>query len=138
MKVELNWTLLDDLHHLWDEQLCLYAYCHPETGQPLYIGKADYTTVKERLYGKHKNEIVEWIADTFDIEEFDVLHGEFVLNPGQRRSSEFLTDIESLLIFRLQPPANIQSRSTHWVARRGMVVGCLGDWPMTRDRFRDI
>jgi len=66
-----------------------------------------------------------------------VLHGEPVLKEDRRRSSELLGDVESLLITRLRPFGNIQSRGSR-VMRPGLRVQCTGDWPFRRFRFYDV
>jgi hypothetical protein len=41
---------------------------------------------------------------------------------------QLLADIESLLIFHLQPLWNSQNTRTRGISRPGMVVTCTGDW----------
>ena len=137
MIVEIEWTCLDhDEDERWDSDLCLYAYLHPERDKLLYVGKADYATVRERLRGADKERLFADIQDEYDVDEVRVLRGEIRLDECRRRSSELLADIESLLIIRLQPFGNIQSTQTR-IQRPGLRVTCTGDWPLARSRFRD-
>jgi hypothetical protein len=139
MDVWIHWTLLDsDDDPRWDEQYCLYAYLLPRQVRLLYIGKADYSTIRSRWYGEHKDELFEDIWDAYGIgdDEVRVLHGEFELEEGYRRSSELLADVESLLIKRLQPFGNISATRSR-IARPGLRVYCEGDWPLRRSHFHD-
>jgi len=120
MRIEVDWTFLDDdPHPLWADSFSLYAYLHLDLDRLLYVGKADYSTVRERLHGDHKADVLDDISRRYGIEQVRVLHGELLLEEGHRRSSEHLGDVESLLIMRLQPFGNIQSRSSR-VMRRGL------------------
>jgi hypothetical protein len=136
LNVIVDWTKLGPRHSLWDGTFCLYAYLHPENDRILYIGKADYQTVRQRLYGSHKNEIFDFFWRKYGIEKVNVIQGELMLEEGRRRSTELLADVESLLIVRLQPPANIAyTRSRTY--RPGLRVRCIGDWPHRRTGFHD-
>jgi hypothetical protein len=137
MLVEVNWTYLEgNRHPLWADNFCLYAYLHPERDWLLYVGKADYSTVRQRLHGDHKADLFDDIQRRYGIDDVRVLHGELHLEEGRRRSSELLADVESLLIMRLQPFGNIQSRRSR-ITRPGLRVHCVGDWPFKRFRFHD-
>jgi len=137
MLIEIDWSFLeDDEDPRWDVQLCLYAYLHPSRDWLLYVGKSDFSTVRKRMSGDHKARLFSDLYDQYGIDEIRVLHGELVLPPGSRRSSELLADVESLLIKRLQPFGNIMSTKSR-IQRPGMRVQCLGDWPFNRNRFHD-
>jgi len=138
MPVEVDWTALDDGRNpLWADTFCLYAYLHPERDWLLYIGKADYSSVRRRLSGEHKGNLFNDFGRRYGIDQIRVLHGALSPDEGRRRSSELLSDVESLLITRLQPFGNIQSRRSR-IARRGLRVHCVGDWPFKRFRFHDV
>lgn len=137
MYVKIEWTeLAQSRHPLWVDSFCLYAYLHPDRDWLLYVGKADYCTVRERMRGDHKRQLYDDCWDRYGIEEFRVLHGSLLPEEGCRRSSALLSDVESLLIKRLKPFGNIQSR-VHRISRPGMRVVCTGAWPLRRDTFRD-
>jgi hypothetical protein len=139
MDVWVHWTkLASDDDPRWDEQYCLYAYLQPQRDRLLYIGKADYSTLRSRWHGEHKDELFEDIWGVYGIgeDEVRVLHGELELEEGYRRSSELLADVESLLIKRLQPFGNISATKTR-IARLGLRVYCEGAWPFRRKRFHD-
>lgn len=137
----IDWTILDDSGHddLWHEEWCVYAYLNPEDDHLLYLGKADRSTIWDRLHGNHKNVLFQDIEVEFELhpDELQVLHGGIELPGGRRRSAALLTDIESLLIIRLQPWGNVQSRRSR-ISRPGLKVECVGDWPFSRSRFTDL
>jgi hypothetical protein len=62
--------------------------------------------------------------------------GELGLGEGQRLTKQLLEDVESLLIYRLQPWGNIRS-SISRISRPGMIVRCRGSWPHPRRSFED-
>lgn len=137
MLVTVEWTLLtDERDDLWRNSFCLYAYLHPARDWLLYVGKADYATVRNRLTGDHKASLFRDIRREYGVDEVRVIHGAFALDGGGRRTSQLLADTESLLIKRLLPFGNIQSRRTR-ISRPGMRVHCLGEWPFKRRRFHD-
>jgi hypothetical protein len=123
--VEIEWTWLrTEQHPLWSDSYCLYAYAHRDRNWILYIGKADYATVRQRARGRHKDEIYRAIRKRYGLHEDELrfLHGELIIPPGRRRSSELLSDVESLLIKRLHPVANIQCRA-HRISRPACGLG---------------
>ena len=136
-RVEINWTRLGELRDpLLGTNFCLYSYLHPATDRILYIGKADYQTVRQRLQGEHKSELFDFFWEAFDLEEVAVIHGDLLPEQGRRRSIQLLSDVESLLIMRLQPPGNVAyTRSRPY--RPGLRVKCTGDWPHRRACFYD-
>ena len=137
MVIEVDWTELEDQRDpLWSASFCVYAYLHPERDWLLYVGKADFSTIRRRLHGDHKAALFHDLQRRYGIEDLRVLHGELLLPADRRRSSELLADVESILIKRLQPFGNIQARS-HRISRPGMRVHCVGDWPFKRWRFHD-
>ncbi len=138
MLVTVHWTQLHgDSDSLWRADMCLYAYLHPARDTLLYIGKADYQTVRQREYGDHKSRVFRDISREYRIEQARVLQGDLSLPDGNKRSSALLADVETLLITRLKPYGNIQARATR-TSRPGLLVECLGDWPFKRVRFRDV
>lgn len=137
MDVTVHWTLLEAKRDtLWSESFCLYAYLHPDRNWLLYIGKADYSTVRARFHGDHKDQLFRDIRRRYRVDEVRVLHGELELQDGRRRSSELVADVETLLIMRLQPFGNIGNTRTR-ISRPGLRVFCVGEWPFTRARFHD-
>lgn len=78
MQVRADWTELGEHDHdLWSAECCLYAYLHPVRSWLLYIGKADYCTVRSRMRGDHKNQLFSDVAGEFriDVDALRVLHG---------------------------------------------------------------
>ena len=138
MQVEIEWNELGgDDDPLWSASFCLYAYLHPHRDWLLYIGKADRSTLRCRFRGAHKEDLFYDLERKYGISSVRVLQGELYLESGRRRSSELLTDVESLLITRLTPFGNIQSRYSR-IARPGLQISCMGDWPFKRRDFHDI
>ena len=135
--VEVPWCSLDDERDpAWRANFCLYAYLHPDRDWLLYMGKADYQTVRQRLHGDHKADLFRFFSRKYGIDEVRVLQGDLILQEGRRRSSQLLDLVESLLIMRLQPAGNIAStRSRSY--RPGLRVNCTGDWPFKRATFHD-
>jgi hypothetical protein len=136
MLVRIDWTELDERDSRWSDEYCLYAYLHPVRDWLLYIGKADYSSVRARLRGDHKAALFDDLSAEYGIDAVRVLHGELLLAEERRRSSALLADAESLLIMRLKPFGNIHARSSR-ISRPGLSVECTGDWPFKRRRFRD-
>ncbi len=131
--VDIAWTRLEeDDDALWQDSQCLYAYAEPDTDELFYIGKADYQTVRQRLYGPHKEDLF----NDLDLDEVAVVHGALVLEPGRRLTSELLGDVEALLIMELQPPGNVAYTHSR-PSRPGMTVACVGDWLWTPAAFED-
>ena len=137
-RVVVQWSSLTRRDPRWHAGLCLYAYVHPSNKRLLYLGKADLQSVQRRLYGSHKDAVFDEIWDLYALEphELEVLQGELMLEEGRRRSSQLLSDVESLLIIRLKPRCNIASTRSR-IYRPGLRVDCVGDWPHRRWRFRD-
>jgi hypothetical protein len=137
LRVEVPWIELEDERDpYWAANCCLYGYLHPERDWLLYIGKADWQSVRQRLYGDHKADLFDFFWRKYGIEEVRVLQGDLVLEDGRRRSSELLGLVESLLIMRLQPSGNIaNTRSRSY--RPGLRVRCTGNWPFRRAGFHD-
>src|SRR2546425_2967861 len=99
LRVEMRWVELADRRDPdWQDDFCLYAYLHPQRNWLLYIGKADYQTVRQRMHGDHKADLFDFFSDRYGVEEVRVLQGDVVLEDGRRRSSELLGLVESLLI----------------------------------------
>ncbi len=136
VNVEIVWEYTGAGEQTLEFSRVLYAYLHPETSRLLYIGKADYCTVRERLYGKHKEAIFEEMQDDLGIREFHAIVGVLGLARGRRFSSALLADVESLLIFKIQPPYNRHLRKSR-ISRPGLTVRCGGSWPHARKRFID-
>lgn len=136
MVVEIHWNELDHPSEGWRRTGCLYAYTDPDTDRILYIGKADGTTIRQRFTAADKDDLFGHFKEEFGITEFGVFAGLIALEEGRRLTRELLADIESLLIKRVQPPGNVQSKRSR-IARPGLVVECLGEWAHHRTRFVD-
>lgn len=136
MNIKVEWQYTGDGEESLGFSRVLYAYLHPDTSEILYIGKADYCTVKERLSGAHKEAIFDEMIDDLRITEMHAIVGLLYLPEGRRFSSELLSDIESLLIIKVQPPYNKQSRLSR-ISRPGLEVLCSGEWPHDEEHFID-
>jgi hypothetical protein len=124
----------------WDYTLALYAILHPAADEILYLGKADgdTSTVRRRWDADDKHDRV-WrrIEDERGLFEHGFIVGEFRPPLGMRLTRELVCDIESLLIYQIQPWANQQNTKSRGFTRRGMAVLCQGHWPLRRGIYRD-
>src|SRR4051794_2577481 len=120
MQVIVEWTRLTLDDPRWDCRGCLYAYVDFRSGKLLYVGKADSSSVYQRTRGRHKRDIFRFLDQEYGGGEPGVIQGELGLDAGRRFSSQLLGDVESLLIYRLKPPANISGTQTRSFCRPGM------------------
>lgn len=136
MHVEVEWTELEADGSLWRDARCLYAYVDADAKRPLYVGKADFQTVRQRFGCRGKDDLFKYFRWELGIDAFSVIHGQPWLDEGRRLTSELLADIESLLILRLRPFGNVACTQSR-ISRPGLSVACVGDWPFARAEFRD-
>ena len=133
----VNWRALEcDSHPAWNATRALYAYTTPSGREVLYIGKADRCTVRERWNAADKQSF--WRALECDRRVYNhvVYAGAVGLPSGSRLTCELLSDIESLLIYVLEPWGNIQCSQSR-LCRPDMTVQCTGEWPLPQRLFRD-
>ena len=116
--------------------MCLYAYLHPATRDVLYIGKTADLTVRQRFVSNFKRKFNDLYA-RLGIVTVDVLAARIESNISSRLTRQWLDDLESLLILRVQPALNQQKRKSRSKTRPGTVVVCTGAWPLDRARFVD-
>jgi hypothetical protein len=136
MSVLIEWQTIDNEDdELWDESRVLYAYVHE--GDILYLGKAWSTTVAGRWSATDKQAVLDHIELELgiDVGELDVMIG--IVEADQRLTDELLADLESLLIFRIGPPTNVQNTRSRSISRPGLAVSCGGDWPLRQKRYID-
>src|SRR5438309_9018332 len=70
LRVEIPWIAVDDNRDpTWSENFCLYAYLHPERDRLLYLGTADYQTVRQRLHGDHKADLFDFFDRQYGIDK---------------------------------------------------------------------
>ena len=132
MLVSVEWSrLTDELDPRWDSERVLYAYSGPGIRRPLYIGKADFCTVRERWLGKPK--LWNYIWSEFGLTRDEVLVFVGDVSLAARLSQELLEDIEGLLIRRIKPHGNV---NTPGQIRDGLLVHCVGTWPISTTVFR--
>jgi hypothetical protein len=136
MLVKVKW--FDVGHHteLWSAQRVLYAYLDPDGEEILYIGKAYGRTVRERWRRSAKPALWDFFEQERGLYEHSVRVGVLELEAGARMSQALVSDVESLLIHRLQPAANIQCLRSR-IVRPGLVVRCSGQWPLRQKNFVD-
>jgi hypothetical protein len=101
------------------------------------MGKSWAVTVRGRWERAAKEQFWNDLERERNIPTHRAIHGEIVLPPGNRLSPELLSDIESLLIYKIKPWGNIQSREFR-ISRPGYVVACRGAWPHRKKIFQDI
>ena len=134
LHVKVEWSYTGPSEESLEFSRVLYAYLHPNTDEILYVGKADYCSVRERFGGAHKEEIFFNIIADHGLSTLHAIVG--VLSTEQRFSSELLSDVESLLIMATQPQYNRQSKKSR-ISRPGLIVRCSGDWPLKDKTFKD-
>lgn len=104
-----------------------------------YIGKCygDKTTVRGRWAHDSKTDV--WRCIDTRTKDHRPIVAEFELPKGVNLSKKLVDEIECLLIFRLQPPCNVQCKESRGKYRRpGMKVVCVGKaWPLSERTFRD-
>jgi hypothetical protein len=136
MEFEVIWKIIKNRSNSkWHFRHCLYAIIHPTNYKILYIGKAWQRTVKQRFHDDDKNSLYDFLSSELNLDNFLFMVGD-ILTDVPRFTDEMLSDIESLLIKRIQPPGNIQSKRTR-ISRPEMIVTCTGDWPKSPQRFID-
>jgi hypothetical protein len=138
--VKVRWyDLGDDDDPRWKDNRVLYAYLAPRAAAIYYIGKAygNETSVRKRWRRDAKEAV--WKCVDAHTKNHCPIVGELDLPQGTNFSKKLVDDIECLLIFRLQPPCNVQCKSSRGKYRRsGMKVVCVGDaWPLSERTFRD-
>ncbi len=133
MHVVVKWDPLGNIRHDegWDYDRCLYAYLGPGN-EILYIGLCWNSTVDERFCGKRA--MWRYLGEQ-GIRRCTVVLGEVAVSSG-RMTRQILSDVESLLIFTEQPPANISCTKSR-ISRPGMVVSCSGYWPGGQNTYYD-
>ena len=137
MEFNVHWYRVTRRSKKLDWCNVLYAYVDLDSGRILYLGKAGKLRVLDRLNGKDKEDVHRYLADR-GFGRWGLIVGNIFLPTETKRFTEkMLLDIESLLIYRLQPPANIKSRSSRGISRPGMRLVCGGDWPLDRAIFVD-
>lgn len=135
LDVEVKWDLIDgDDDPLWRATRVLYAWHLPEDNDLLYLGKADFRSVRQRFDCASKEPVWSHIEEFYDTDEVDVRIGRFFTSA--RLTVELLEDVESLLIKRLKPCCNLRCTVSR-IERPGLRVACSGDWPLRRTVFVD-
>lgn len=136
MSIKIRWYKIDeDNKILWRVNRGIYAYLSPY-GEILYIGKVNGTTVRKRFQRSAKSRYWDFVENDLGHFETEVMVGIIEFPEGSRHSRQKLSDIESLLINKIQPSGNIACRSTR-ISRPGLTVTCCGNWHYTRKKFVD-
>lgn len=137
MKINVHWKYANNkADDILKSRQVLYSYTDNRGEEIVYIGKAYACSVKERLSGRHKDKIFEYLRKTYKFKEYGLAVGKIKLPKSNRLSAKLVSDIESLLIYKLKPSANIQSIRSR-ISRPGMEIVCCGDWPYEDNRFVD-
>lgn len=137
MLVEILWKpIRGHKDPKWGWKRVLYAYLSPDRKKILYIGKAYRMTVRERWCYSGKAGFWDWLESELGITKHIVLVGKINFLEGDRITDQLLSDIESLLIKRIKPPGNIQSKVSR-ISRPGLRVRCLGGWDGWKKEYRE-
>jgi hypothetical protein len=136
LTVTLRWYVVtSDQDSRWGNNLALYAYLAPVRREILYLGKCDRTTVRRRACYSAKS--ATWDRVNQRSKSHRLIVAEIEVN--RRLTRQLLADIESLIIYSIQPSCNVQhTRSRGRYNRPGMRVECRGAvWPLSRRVFWD-
>jgi hypothetical protein len=136
MKAVVHWSQPAQNPKLWSLRRGLYAYFDVDSSEMLYIGKVYGTSVRQRWCRSGKRDFWDALETERGIYLHGVIVGEIELLNGNRLTKALTSDIESLLINRLQPWGNIQCRNSR-ITREGLDVLCRGEWRTTQRRFID-
>lgn len=134
MGIRINWERLGPQSKAWNYRHVLYAYLDSHDKEIVYIGLAWHRTVLQRFNDPDKRNLFEFLRDELGIESVTILVGDVEMDG--RLTRQLLSDVESLLIRRLQPAGNIMGRKSR-IARPGMRLQCEKQWPHKRLRFID-
>ena len=136
--VRLHWYRVSEKDDpRWKHDLALYAYLAPLKAEIHYIGKCDRTSVRGRWCYSAKPDV--WDC----IERRSKAHRHIVaeIETEQRLTRELVSDIESLLIYRvhqIQPLCNVLNTASRGkYSRPGMKIQCRGAWPLSQKTFSD-
>jgi hypothetical protein len=136
--IKLHWHgCADKDNPRWNYSRALYAYLAPVKPEIYYLGKCYGTTVRQRWNYDAKRDVWKWIEKR--TKNHCPIVAEFELPEGMNLSKNLLEAVECLLIFQLQPPCNVQCKSSRGKYRRpGMKVVCLGKaWRLLKRTFKD-
>jgi len=134
--VTLRWyAVTSDQDSRWNHDLALYAYLAPMRSEILYLGKCDRTTVRRRACYSAKSATWDRINERCRTHRLIVAE----IEVNQRLTRKLLADIESLIIYSIQPTFNVQhTRSRGRYMRPDMRVECRGAaWPLQQKVFWD-
>jgi hypothetical protein len=139
MTINVRWTILDDDDPRWEWTLALYAYLTPSLNEILYIGKSYGCSVRRRWQSSDKQKFWFDLERQRRIYEHIVIVGSISLigdGYAPRITRQKVADVESLLIYQVQPWGNISCKKTR-IERSGMVVKCTGAWPVSKKTYCD-
>jgi hypothetical protein len=132
--VILKWRLpfLED-----DWRSCgLYAYLRQRDPEILYIGKAHGRSILQRLHAPDKYGLFDYLNRERGIFDIRVITAR--VEAVQNITKQLILDIESLLIPKIKPCANIQSSGNRGITRPDLRVVCEGRaWPCSQRTFVD-
>lgn len=134
--IEISWRQIKSgRNSALDVPWALYAYFHhADSHPPIYVGRA-INGAFSRITARDKQSMHDAMAESRITPRIFV--GHFGIHEDRRMSDELLSDVESLLIKRLQPAWNTMSKKSRGYSRPGMVVRMFGTWPHPRSEFRD-
>ena len=135
LAITLHWYRVeDDTDARWRHDLALYAYLAPVKPEIYYLGKCDRTTVRGRACYSAKPAVWDCINERSKTHRLRVAE----IEVKQRLTRELLADIESLLIFKIQPCCNVQNTASRGKHSRDMRVECRGAaWPLSQRVYWD-
>lgn len=132
--MRVHWSEVFDEDEAWGWRGVLYALLVGPRDRVAYIGMAWRSSLRERW--RRKPDVWRYITEELGYREHVLLVGEPLVAAGPNLTEKLLRDAESLLIYEIQPPANVQcvrSRTT----RPGLSLRCTGDWHHSVNAFTD-
>jgi hypothetical protein len=141
MDVMVEWfSISGQKDDRWNDNCGLYAYLAPTQQRAInYLGKVDGCTVRTRHRASDKHKVYRRLEEDFGHYEHEIIVADVKPPKGCRLTRKLLADIESLLIYLIQPVGNTSNKKSRRYYRPGMRVICRGAvWPLARRTFVDI
>lgn len=138
MLVKIKWRYISGKKDpKWDWCRALYAYLTVDRDEILYLGKAYKCSVIERWHRAAKKGFWNELETQRGIKKHVVMVGDIFLPEGSNLTDPLISDIESLLIKRINPWGNLKSVKKR-ISRPGLRVECKGSWHGWKREYRDI
>lgn len=117
----------------------VYSFVSPDREEILYIGQAYDCTVRQRWSYRGNKKVWDWLSSELRTPRSSVvlLVGQVVVPVHRKLTRRVISDVESLLIYRIKPCANVHHIDT-LNCRPGIRVQCLGGWHGWKRDYRCV